>query len=103
MTLQVDHLMFDQWPASRPRPTPEEGEAARGRYHAELRAALDAYRRGEGPLDDTDWPAGLSFVMATYNPLLWLKYFFPAEEEKFKEALKLQFSYGLEQSGIKIG
>jgi hypothetical protein len=55
--------------------TPEQIEAARVKYNAELREHLDAHARGEVELDQSDWPCGLEFVMATYSPQCWLRFF----------------------------
>lgn len=57
------------WPAEKSRPTQTEVETARQRYSATCH-----------PNDMSDWCLGLGFVMATYNRLVWWRFFFPEEE-----------------------
>lgn len=65
----IDDIAFQQWPISVPRPTV-----------AAILRADKAYQADLDPNDNTDWPCGLVFVMATYNRELWWKYFFPDEK-----------------------
>ncbi len=56
--------MFSGWPVGIPRPTIEE-------YHAaELR-----YKKSIHENDFSDYGSGLSFVMSTYSPFVWLPFF----------------------------
>jgi hypothetical protein len=57
-------IMRANWPSDKPEPTQAEYDQASARYAADL-----------DPNDWSDWPLGLSFVMATYNRETWLKYF----------------------------
>jgi len=64
-------LAWAQWPANIPKPTSDEYAAAENRYQASC-----------NPSSGSDYDhMGLPFVMATYNRLIWWKFFFPKMEE----------------------
>lgn len=56
------------WPKQHPMPTDEEFETARALYRADCE-----YWMAQG--DVSDFNMGLEFVMTTYAPFLWLKFF----------------------------
>lgn len=61
-------MVWAQWPAYRPRPTEERMQRAREKYEKDCE--VDIKRGYTG-----DFLCGLEFVMATYNPQLWIHYF----------------------------
>lgn len=65
---------YYQWPKDRPRPTPEEYEAAVKRWSAHMDEAI---KRGYGG----DMLCGLPFTMSTYSRPCWWHFFFPDEEQ----------------------
>ncbi len=58
--------MFDWWPKDIPQPSLDEYKAAELRYKKTIRKN-----------DISDYRSGLCFVMSTYHPFIWLRFFFP--------------------------
>lgn len=77
-----NHFKWRGWPKERQLPTLPEYNLAVERYTA----ALD-------PRDDSDYAAGLGLAMSQYNPLLWLGFFFPAEEREFHSAFRAMLQH----------
>lgn len=61
------------WPCDRPTPSAEQWAAAERRYITTCEVESESY-----------WNMGLRYVMATYDRLLWLGFFFPEEEAQFR-------------------
>jgi len=61
------------WPADRPAPTAEQWAEAERRYITTCEVESESY-----------WNMGLRYVMATYDRLLWLGFFFPEKEAQFR-------------------
>jgi hypothetical protein len=61
------------WPSDRSTPTEEQWAEAERRYLTTCEAE-----------SESDWNMGLRYVMATYDRLLWLGFFFPEEEAQFR-------------------
>mgnify|MGYP001558409329 CR=1 FL=1 len=70
----VQDMVWSQWPAEVPRPTPDEMHQARLRYEGHL---------NETGRTNSDFESGLEFVMTTYSRSLWWKFFFPVGHPKF--------------------
>ncbi len=58
------------WPHDRPRPTEEEWDAAWKRWRAE---------GDRHPDDHSDGACDFGYLLTTYAPWCWLRYFFPDE------------------------
>ena len=66
-TLEVlfnNETMFLGWPKNIPLPTIEEYRIAESRYKKSIHKD-----------DNSDYRCGLSFVMSTYHPFVWLHFF----------------------------
>lgn len=76
---RVECSPLGYWPIDIPLPSAEECLVAEQRHRKER---LDWEARTGEP-DWTDGGLCLTFMMATYNPLIWLPYFFPDRKEEF--------------------
>lgn len=71
--------LYTGWPVDRPIPTEVAFAAAKERWFTEGREVYSTTNY------QGDFYFMFEFTMQTYNPLMWLGYFFPDDLEKFRQ------------------